>query len=42
MAIQIGFQENFAAEHLHIDCYDANGNEVRLHPTPAPPHRRGH
>jgi ribonuclease E len=42
MAIQIGSQENFAAEHLQIECYDANGNEVRLHPTPAPSHRRGH
>jgi ribonuclease E len=42
MAIQIGFQENFAAEHLQIECYDANGNEVRLHPTPPPSHRRGH
>jgi len=42
MSIQIGFQENFEAEHLHIECYDANGNEVRLHPAPAPTHRRGH
>ncbi len=42
MSIQIGFQESYAAEHLHIECYDANGNEVRLHPAPAPTHRRGH
>jgi ribonuclease E len=42
MAIQIGFQDNFAAEHLLIECYDANGNEVRLHPMPVPGHRRGH
>jgi len=42
MAIQIGFQDSFAAEHLQIECYDANGNEVRLHPAPAPAHRRGH
>jgi ribonuclease E len=42
MAIQIGFQESFAAEHLQIECFDANGNEVRLHPAPPPAHRRGH
>jgi ribonuclease E len=42
MAIQIGFQENAPAEHLKIECYDANGNEVRLHPMPPGAQRRGH
>jgi len=42
MAIQIGFQENAPAEHLKIECFDANGNEVRLHPLPPAAHRRGH
>ena len=32
MTIQIGFEENSPAEHLKIECFDANGNEVRLHP----------
>ncbi|MFI5455904.1 MAG: Rne/Rng family ribonuclease [Isosphaerales bacterium] len=42
IAIQIGFQENAPAEHLKIECFDANGNEVRLHPMPAATHKRGH
>ena len=27
------------AEHLQIDCFDANNSEVRLIPLPAPPHK---
>jgi ribonuclease E len=42
MAIQIGFQENAPAEYLKIECYDANGNEVRLHPNPPAAPRRVH
>jgi ribonuclease E len=42
MNVQIGFQENAPAELLKIECFDANGNEVRLFPPPAPSHRRGH
>ena len=42
MTIQIGIVEDAPAEHLVLDCFDANGNEVRLHPQPAPPPRRGH
>jgi len=42
MAIQIGFQENAPAEYLKIECFDANGNEVRLHPMPGSTHRRVH
>jgi ribonuclease E len=41
MTIQIGIVEDAPAEHLTIECFDANGNEVRLHPQPAPPPRRG-
>ena len=35
MTIQIGFADNAPAEHLKIECYDANGNEVRPFPTVA-------
>jgi hypothetical protein len=42
MTIQIGFEEDCPAERLKIECYDANGNEVRLGPEPATGHRRGH
>ena len=42
MTIQIGFDENSPAEHLQIDCFDANGNEVRLFPPRPPTHKRGH
>jgi ribonuclease E len=42
MAIQIGFLENAPAEYLKIECSDANGNEVRLHPMSPAGQRRGH
>jgi ribonuclease E len=42
MTIQIGIVEDAPAEHLTIECFDANGSEVRLHPQPPPPPRRGH
>ncbi len=44
MAIQISFEPNSPAEHLKIECYDANGNEVRLIPAPHSHHhhKRGH
>ena len=34
MTIQIGIAEDAPAEHLLIECFDANGNEVRLQPQP--------
>jgi ribonuclease E len=42
MTIQIGFPDHAPAEHLQLECFDANGNEVRLLPLPAPSHKRGH
>jgi ribonuclease E len=42
MAIQIAFEDGAPAEHLHVECYDANGNEVRLLPLAGATHRRGH
>ncbi len=42
MTIQIGIVEDAPAEHLTIECFDADGNVVRLHPQPAAPPRRGH
>jgi ribonuclease E len=42
MMIQVSSADQAPAEHLMIECFDANGNEVRLHPMPAPSHRRGH
>jgi ribonuclease E len=42
MTVQIGFEDNAAAERLQIDCFDANGNEVRLLPLAGPGHKRGH
>jgi ribonuclease E len=42
MTIQIGSQDDAPAEHLVFECFDANANEVRLHPTSIPGHKRGH
>jgi len=42
MSVAVLFKENVPAEHLQIDCYDANSSEVRLIPLPAPGHKRGH
>ena len=43
MTIQISFDPSSPAEHLKIECFDANGNEVRMLPPPASaPHKRGH
>ena len=42
ITIQIGFEPTAPAEHLKIDCFDANGNEVRTIPQPASTHKRGH
>jgi hypothetical protein len=42
MVIHIRPEEGSPAEHLQIDCYDAENNEVRLTPQAAPtPARRG-
>ena len=42
MTIQLAFKDNVPAEHLQIDCHDANNSEVRLVPLPAPGHKRAH
>ena len=42
MTIQIGFDPSSPAEHLKLECFDANGNEVRMFPAPASTHKRGH
>ena len=42
ITIQIGFESTAPAEHLKIDCFDANGNEVRMLPQPPSTHKRGH
>jgi ribonuclease E len=42
MVIHIRAEENAAAEHLQIDCYDAHNSEIRLIPLPAPAPRRPH
>jgi ribonuclease E len=42
MSVQILSKENAPAEHLQIDCFDANSSEVRLVPSPPPGHKRGH
>ncbi len=41
MTIQVGFDENAPAEHLKIDCFDANGNEIRPFPVSQQAHNRG-
>jgi ribonuclease E len=41
MTVQVQFKDDAPAEHLVIECLDANGGEVRLLPS-APGHRRGH
>jgi ribonuclease E len=43
MVIHIRAEDNVAAEHLQIDCYDAHNGEIRLIPGPAPTmNRRPH
>jgi ribonuclease E len=42
ISILVAFDENAAAEHLKIECYDANGNEIRPFPSVGPSHKRGH
>ncbi len=45
MSEMIHIKEGVAAEHLQVECFDANNGEVRLFPSHAPsPHhpRRGH
>ena len=42
MTIHIRHEESAPAEHLQIDCFDANNGEIRLFPAPAPErHHRG-
>jgi ribonuclease E len=41
MLIHLRSDEDAPAEHLHIDCFDAQNGEVRLLPSPPPPPRRG-
>jgi ribonuclease E len=42
MSITISFDENAPAEHLKIECHDANGNEIRPFPAASGGHKRGH
>ena len=42
MTIHIRHEEEAPAEHLQIDCFDANNNEVRLFPQPEPPRHHRH
>jgi ribonuclease E len=44
MTIHIRHEDHVPAEHLQIDCFDAQNNEIRLTPAPpalGPPPRRG-
>jgi hypothetical protein len=41
MTIQIGVADDAPAEHLVINCFDANGNDVRLQPQLPAPHHHG-
>ena len=41
MTIHIGLAADAPAEHLVIECHDANGNEVRLQPQPPAHHGHG-
>jgi ribonuclease E len=42
MSILVSFKENVPAEHLQIECYDANSSELRIFSAPAPGQKRGH
>ncbi len=42
MTIHIGPVDDAPAEHLVIECQDANGNEVRVQPQPPAHHGHGH
>jgi ribonuclease E len=42
LTIYIHHEENAPAEHLHFECFDAHGGEVRILPPPQPAHpKRG-
>jgi ribonuclease E len=43
LVIHVRHEQNVPAEHLMIDCFDAQNSEVRLLPPPPAPHhaRRG-
>ncbi len=41
LLIHIRSEEDAPAEHLQIDCFDAQNIEVRILPSPPPPPRRG-
>ncbi len=41
LIVHIRPEEGTRAEHLQIDCFDANNAEIRLLPPPPPPTRRG-
>jgi ribonuclease E len=42
MSIQVAFDDNVAAEYLKIECFDANGSEIRPFPAPEKGHKRPH
>jgi ribonuclease E len=41
LVIHIRHEVDAPPEHLQLDCFDANNNEIRVMPQPAPPARRG-
>jgi ribonuclease E len=42
MTIHLSFKDGVPAEHLQIECFDANSSEVRLIPLAPPGHKRPH
>jgi ribonuclease E len=41
LTIHIRHEDDAPPEHLQFECFDANNNEIRVLPQPAPTHRRG-
>ncbi len=41
LTIHVRSEEDAPGEHLQLDCFDAQNNEVRILPAPPPPPRRG-
>ena len=41
LTVHIRPEDDAPAEHLQLECFDANNSEIRLLPAPVPSHRRG-